>query len=189
VDDELGYRILPTGDLTPPEFAHYRHDIEVAEETLSLTLRLFTRTQLLLDGLGTSPGIPGGSGSGTEFALGNVQLNLASSRHRLWMDQLASDLAVIPPFDQRLFLEYESVVREMVVADDYVEACIVAAQEAEVAQSGQSGRQTRNSQRLKAGFYRYLDLTPERKDWLVRRAFGGRTVEIAIGQHQPSSST
>lgn len=92
------------------------------------------------------------------------------------MNQLATDLSVIPPFNQRLFLEYESVVREMVVADDHVEACIAAAQEAEAAQCGQSGRQTRNSQRLKAGFYRYLDLEPDRKNWLVRTAFGGRTI-------------
>ena len=186
MDDELGYRILQTSDLTPPEFAHYHHDIEVAEETLSLTSRLVTRTRSLLDGLATSPEISGGSG--TEFAPESVRLDSVSSSHRLWMSQLVSDLAVIPPFDQRLFLEYESVVREMVVADDYVEACIVAAQEAEVAQSGQSGRQTRNSQRLKAGFYRYLDLAPERKDWLVGRAFGGRAVEIAIGPYQPSST-
>ena len=88
------------------------------------------------------------------------------------MTQLADDLAVTPPFDQRLFLEYESVVREMVVADDYVEACIVAAQEAEAAQNSKHGRQTRNSQRLKSGFYRYLDLEPDRKSWLVKGAFG-----------------
>ena len=179
MDDELGYKILPTGDLTPQEFAHYHHDIEVAEEALSLTSQLFNHTHSLLDDSATSPG---GSNSGTEFAPENVRLDLTSSSHRLWMNQLAGDLAVTPPFDQRLFLEYESVVREMIVADDYVEACIVAAQEAEVAQGGQSGRQTRNSQRLKAGFYRYLDLTPEQKDWLVERAFGGRTAENAIGQ-------
>jgi hypothetical protein len=89
------------------------------------------------------------------------------------MNQLATDLLVIPPFDQRLFLEYESVVREMVLADDYVEACIVAAQEAEAAQCGQSGRQTRNSQRMRAGFYRYLDLGRDRKDWLVGAGFDG----------------
>jgi len=111
-----------------------------------------------------------------ESALESVQLDMASSNHRLWMNQLASDLSVIPPFNQRLFLEYESVVREMVFADDYVEASIAAAQEAEAAQNGQSGRQTRNSQKLKAGFYRYLDLEPYRKEWLVGRAFGGRTV-------------
>ena len=87
------------------------------------------------------------------------------------MNQLATDLSVIPPFNQRLFLEYESVVREMVAADDCIEAGI--AREAEAAQSG---RQTRNSQRLKAGFYRYLDLEPDRKDWLVTTAFGGRTI-------------
>ena len=188
MDDELGYKILSTSDLTPPEFAHYHHDIEVAEETLSLTSRLFTRTHPPSDGLATSPEISRGSNSETGFALENVQLDLASSGHRLWMNQLASDLSVIPPFDRRLFLEYESVVREMVVADDYVEACIVAAQEAEAAQNGQSGRQTRNSQRLKAGFYRYLDLVPERKDWLVGRAFGARTVGITDGQYQPSST-
>ena len=176
MDDELGYRILPTGDLTPPEFAHYHHDIEVAEEILSLTSRLFTHTHSLLDTLATRPDIPGGSDSGSGFTPGNVQLDLRSSNHRLWMSQLATDLSVIPPFDQRLFLEYESVVREMVVADDYVEACIVAAKEAEAARCGQSGRQTRNSQRLKAGYYRYLDLRPERKDWLVRTRFGGRMV-------------
>lgn len=92
------------------------------------------------------------------------------------MNQLATDLSVIPPFNQRLFLEYESVVREMVVVDDHVEACIAAAQESEAAQCRQSGRQTRNSQRLKAGFYRYLDLGPDRKGWLVRTTFGGRTI-------------
>ena len=188
MDDELGYKILPTGDLAPPEFAHYHHDIEVAEATLSSTSQLFTRTHSLLHGLAKSPEISGGSDSETGFALENVQLGLASSSHRLWMNQLVNDLSVIPPFDRRLFLEYESVVREMVVADDYVEACIVAAQEAEAARSGLSGRQTRNSQRLKAGFSRYLDLVPERKDWLVGRAFGGRTVEIAVGQYQPSST-
>ena len=92
------------------------------------------------------------------------------------MNQLATDLSVIPPFNQRLFLEYESVVREMIAADDYVEACIAAAQETEAAQCGQSGRQTRNSQRLKAGFYRYLELEPDRKNWLVKTAFSGRTI-------------
>jgi hypothetical protein len=118
------------------------------------------------------PESPGGSNSGTEFAPENVRLDVASTRHRLWVNRLASDLAVTPPFDQRLFLEYESVAREMVVADDYVEACIVAAQEAEAAQNAKAGRQTRNSQRLKSGFYRYLDLEPDRKDWLVKGAFG-----------------
>jgi hypothetical protein len=92
------------------------------------------------------------------------------------MNQLAIDLSVIPPFNQRLFLEYESVVREMVVADDYVEGSIAAAQKAEAAQCGNSGRQTRNSQRLKVGFYRYLDLEPDRKKWLVRTGFGGRAI-------------
>ena len=110
------------------------------------------------------------------FVLGNAQLELASSNRRFWMNQLAADLSVIPPLDHRLFLEYESVVREMVVADDKLEACIHAAQEAETAQHGQSGRQTRNSQsqRLKVGYYRYLDLESDRKDWLVRATFGGR---------------
>lgn len=173
MDDELGYKILPTGDLTPPEFIHYHQDIEVAEEILSLTSRLFTRTHSLSDALATGPENLGGSSSGTGFTLENFQLDLTSSNHRLWMNQLANDLAVVPPFDQRLFLEYESVVREMVVADDYVEACIAAAQEAEAAQAGQSGRQTRNSQKLRAGYYRYLDLEPDRKGWLVGRAFGG----------------
>ena len=138
--------------------------------------RLSNRALARLDILGTSPSLSGGSTSGTEYALESVQLNLASSNHRLWMNQLANDLSVIPPFNHRLFLEYESVVREMIVADDYVEARIVAAQEAEAAQNGQPGRQTRNSQRLKAGFYRYLDLEPSRKEWLIRRAFDGRTV-------------
>lgn len=172
MDDELGYKILPTGDLTPPEFAHYHHDVEVAEEILSLTSRLFIRTHSLATNLEPL----GGSDSGAEFTFDNVQLNLASSNHRLWVNQLATDLSVIPPFDQRLFLEYESVVREMVVADDYVEASIAAAQEDEAAQCGQSRRQMRGSQRLKARYYRYLDLRPERKDWLVRTAFGGRMV-------------
>ena len=176
MDDELGYKILPTGDLTPPEFTHYHHDIEVAEETLSLTSRLFIRAHSPLDALATSPENPGGSNSGTGFTLENVRLDSASSNHRSWMNQLASDLGVIPPFDQRLFLEYESVVRDMIVADDYVEARIAAAQEAEASQNGQSGRQTRNSQKLRVGYYRYLDLEPDRKEWLVRRAFGGRTV-------------
>ena len=162
--------------MAPSEFTHYHHDIEVAEEILSLTSRLSSRAHPLLNTSATSPENSGGFDSGTEFALENVQLGLAFSNHRLWMNRLASDLAVIPPFDQRLFLEYESVVREMVVADDYIEACIAAAQEAETAQNGQSGRQTRNSQRLKAGFCRYLGLEPNRKDWLVRRAFGERAV-------------
>lgn len=172
MDDELGYKILPTGDLALPEFAHYHHDIEVAEETLSLTSWLASSAHPLLD---TSPEDPGGSNSGTGFALGNAQLDFTSSNHRLWMNRLAADLLVIPPFDQRLFLEYESVVREMVVADDCVEACIAAAKEAEAAQCGQSGRQTRNSQRMRAGYHRYLDLELDRRDWLVRTGFGGRT--------------
>jgi hypothetical protein len=92
------------------------------------------------------------------------------------MCQLATDLSVIPPFDQRLFLEYESVVREMVVADEHTEASIAASQETEAAQGGQSRRQTRHRQRLKAGFYKYLDLGPGRKEWLVGTGFGGRTI-------------
>lgn len=176
MDDELGYKILPTGDLTPQEFAHYYHDVEVAEEILSLTSWLSSRSHPPLGTLATSPEDPGGSNSGTGFALCNAQLDFASSSHRLRMNQLATDLLVIPPFDQRLFVEYESVVREMVVTDDCVEACIAAAQEAEVAQYGQSRRQTRNSQRMKAGYYRYLDLERDQKDWLVRTGFGGRTV-------------
>ena len=164
--------------MTPPEFTHYHHDIEVADETLSLTSRLFSRAHSLLDSLATSPENFRGSDSGTGFALGNVQLEFASSNHRVRMNQLATDLSVIPPFDQRVFLEYESVVREMVVADDNVEACILAAKEAEAAQHGQSGRQTRNSQsqRLKVGYYRYLDLESDRKEWLLKTAFGGRLV-------------
>lgn len=147
----------------------------MAEETLSLTSRLFNHTQLL-DTMTTSSDDPAGPGPVVGFALGNVQLGLTSSGHRTWMNQLATDLSVIPPFDRRLFLEYESVVREMVVADDNVEACIRAAQEAEASQSAQPRRQTRNSQRLKVGFYRYLDLEPDRKDWLVKTGFGGRSV-------------
>ena len=129
-----------------------------------------------LDTLATSPENLGRFHSETGLVLGNDQMDLLSSKHKSWMNQLATDLSVIPPFDQRLFLEYESVVREMVAADDNVEACIIAAQEAEAAQCGQSGRQTRNSQRLKAGFYRYLDLERDRKDWLTGTAFGGRSV-------------
>ena len=170
-DDELGYTILPTGDLTSPEFTHCHHDVELAKEILSLTARLSSRAHST-----KSSEIPGGSSSDTGLALGDVHLDLTSSNHRLWMNRLATDLSVIPPFNQRLFLEYESVVREMIVADDYVEASIAAAQVAEAAECGQSGRQTRNSQRLKAGFYRYLDLVPDRKNWLVRTAFGGRTI-------------
>ena len=172
-DKELGYRILPTGELTPQEFAYYHHDLEVAEETLSLASQLFSHTPLL-DTLATSPENPGGSGPGVEFALGNARLNLESSDHILSMNQLATDLSVIPPFDRRLFLEYESVVREMVVADDDAEARILAATEAEAAQCAQSGRQTRKSQRLKAGYYRYLDLKPDRREWLVKTVFGRR---------------
>jgi len=88
------------------------------------------------------------------------------------MNRLAGDLSVIPPFDQRLFLDYESVMREMVVADDYVEACIAAARETEAAQHEQSKRQTRNSQRLGVGYYRYLGLGLDRRDWLVGSSFG-----------------
>ena len=120
--------------------------------------------------------IPGGPSSETGLVLESGRLELTSSNHRLWMNQLATDLSVIPPFNQRLFLEYESVVREMVVADNDVEARIAAVQEAEAAQCGQSGRRTRNSQKLRAGFYRYLELEPGRKNWLVRTAFGGRTI-------------
>jgi hypothetical protein len=118
---------------------------------------------------------PGRSNCGTGFAFGNAQLDLTASNHRLRMNQLATDLSVIPPFGRRLFLEYESVVREMVIADDNMEACILAAQEAEAAHHG---RQTRSgqSQRLRAGYYRYLDLEPDRKDRLIKAAFGERSV-------------
>lgn len=176
VDDELGYKILPTGDLTPPEFTHYHHDIELAEEVLSLTSKLSNRARSQLETLTTSSENHRGSDSEMRFSFENAKLDSKSSDHRSWMSQLAADLSVIPPFDQRLFLEYESVVREMVVADNYVEASIANAQEAEAAQCGQSGRQTRKSQRLKVGFYRYLDLQSDRRDWLVSTAFGGRTI-------------
>lgn len=92
------------------------------------------------------------------------------------MYQLASDLSVTAPFDQRLFLEYESVVREMVLADDYVESCIASAQEAEAAEGGQFKRMTRNSQKMKVGFDRYLSLQSDRRKWLARTAFGGRAI-------------
>jgi hypothetical protein len=175
-DDELGYKILPTGELTPPEFTYYHHDVELAEEVLSLTSKLSSCARSLFGTWTTGLESPKGSGSEKKFALENARLGLTSSSHRSWMYQLAADLAVIPPFDQRLFLEYESVVREMVIADDYVEARIANALEAEAAQCGQFGRQTRSSQRLKVGFYRYLDLQPDRKDWLARTAFGGRAI-------------
>jgi len=153
---------------------HYHHDLEVAEETLSLASQLFSHTTLS-DAFATSPEDPGGSNPGVEFALRNARLDLESSDHRLWMSQLALDLSVIPLFDQRLFLEYESVVREMVVADDDAEERIRAATEAEAAQYSQSGRPMRKSQRLKAGYYRYLDLERDTKERLVRTAFGGRS--------------
>ena len=172
-DSELGWKLVPTDNLAPPEFAHYYHDLEVAEETLALTSRLFSHTTLL-DTLVTSPETTGGSSPGVEFALGNARLDLESSDHRLWMSQLATDLSVIPLFDQRLFLEYESVVREMVVASNNAEARALAATKAEAAQYAQLGKQMRKSQRLK-GHYQYLNLEADRKDWLVGRAFGGRS--------------
>ena len=89
------------------------------------------------------------------------------------MDQLATDLSVIPHSDQRLFLEYESVVREMVVADNNVEARISAARGAEVAQYAQLGKYMRKSQRLGVGYYRYLDLEQDRRDQLVETTYGG----------------
>lgn len=129
-----------------------------------------------MDAPTTSLENPGRSGSETGSPLENLQLDSVASDHKLRMNQLATDLSVIPPFDQRLFLDYESVMREMVAADDGSEARIAASQEAEVSQYGRSRSQTKERQRLKAGFYRYLSLEPDRRDWLVRSTFGGRTI-------------
>lgn len=138
-----------------------------------MTSRLFSHAALL-GTLATSPENPGGSGPEVGFALGNPKLESQSSDHREWMGELANDLSVIPHSGQRLFLEYESVVREMVVADDKVEARIEAAKEAEAAQYAQLGKHMRKSQRLGVGYYRYLDLERERRECLVESAFGGR---------------
>ena len=138
-----------------------------------MTSQLFSHTSPL-DTLATSPENPGGPSPEVEFALGNPRLNSVSSDHKDQMDQLATDLSVTPRSDQLLFLEYESVVREMVVADNNVEARINAAKEIEAAQYAQLGKHMRKSQRLGVGYYRYLDLEQERREWLVERAFGGR---------------
>ena len=122
----------------------------------------------LFDISATSPENARGTSSEIGFALKNVQLELESSDHRLRMTQLATDLSVIPPFDQRLFLEYESVVREVVVAGNCAEASVAATQEC---QCGQPRRQKRNQQRSKAGFCSHLDLKQGRREWLVKRAF------------------
>ena len=122
----------------------------------------------LFDISATSPENARGTSSETGFALKNVQLELESLDHRSQMAQLATDLSVIPPFNQRLFLEYESVVREVVVAGDCVEAKVAATRECEC---GQPRRQMRNQQRSKAGFCRHLDLGEDWKEWLVKRAF------------------
>ena len=173
MDEELGHKVLPTGELTPPEFAHYYHDLEVAEETLSLTSRLFNHTTLS-DTLATSLENLGGSSPGVEFALGNPWLSSVSSDHRDWIGQMSTDLSMITHSEQQLFLEYESVVREMVVADNNMEARINVAKEAEAALYAELGKQMRKSQRLGAGYYRYLNLEQDRRDWLVKTAFGGR---------------
>jgi hypothetical protein len=123
----------------------------------------------LFDISATSPENARGTSSETGFALENVQLELESSDHRSQITQLATDLSVIPPFNQRLFLEYESVVREVVVAGNRVEASAAAA--AYECECGQPRRQKRNQQGLKAGFCRHLNLEPDRKKWLVKRAF------------------
>ena len=133
-----------------------------------MTSRLSSHTTLL-GTLGTSPENPGGS-----FALWNPRLNSVSSDHRDWIGQISTDLSVTPHSEQLLFLEYESVVREMVAADNNVEARIDAAKETEAAQYAQLGKHMRKSQRLGVGYYRYLDLEQDRRDWLVKTAFGGR---------------
>ena len=122
----------------------------------------------LFDISATSPENARGTSSETGFALKNVQLELESLDHRSQMAQLATDLSVIPPFNQRLFLEYESVVREVVVAGICAEVNDAATQECEC---GQPRRQKRNQPRSKAGFCRHLDLEQDRKKWLVKGAF------------------
>ena len=170
-DDERGYTILPAGDLTPPELTYYRHDIELAQEALSLTSRLSNRMHSLFDISATSPENAPGTISETEFALKNVELELASSNYRSWMTHLATDLSVIPPFNQRLFLDYESMVREVTIAGNSAGTSV-----ATECKCGRLRMQTRSRKRvkiLKDGFCRHLDLKPDRNYWLVRTAFGG----------------
>ena len=124
----------------------------------------------LFDISATSPENAPWTGSEIGFTLKNVQLELASSNHRLWMTHLAIDLSVIPPYNQRLFLEYESMVREVAVAGNRVGESVVRG-----CRCGQPRRQTRSWQSLKMlkdGFCRHLDLDPDQKYWLVETAFG-----------------